>query len=33
MSKFNLRGLLRTGTSPVASCGPPTGITFEGAPG
>ncbi len=33
MSKFNLRGLLRTGTSPVASSGRPTGITFEGAPG
>ena len=33
MSKFNLRGLLRTGTSPVASSGRPTGVTFEGAPG
>jgi len=33
MSKFNLRGLLRTGTSPVATSERPTGATYEGAPG
>jgi len=33
MSKFNLRGLLRAGTSAVVSGDRPTGTTHEGAPG
>ena len=33
MSKFNLRGILRTGTSAVVTDERPTGATFEGAPG
>lgn len=33
MSKFNLRGLLRTGTSAVATDERPSGATHEGAPG
>ena len=33
MSKFNLRGLLRTGTSAVATDERPSGATYEGAPG
>ncbi|WP_408898843.1 TROVE domain-containing protein [Nocardioides sp. R1-1] len=33
MSKFNLRGVLRTGPSAVVTAERPTGVTFEGAPG
>ncbi|GAB4008441.1 TROVE domain-containing protein [Nocardioides ultimimeridianus] len=33
MSKFNLRGILRTGTSGVVTGERPSGATFEGAPG
>lgn len=33
MSKFNLRGILRTGTSAVVTDERPTGAIFEGAPG
>lgn len=33
MSKFNLRGLLRTGTSAVTTDERPSGATHEGAPG
>lgn len=33
MSKFNLRGHLRTGLSPVRTHYRPTGATYEGAPG
>lgn len=33
MSKFNLRGLLRTGTSAVITDEPPSGATYEGASG
>jgi hypothetical protein len=33
MSKFNLRGILRTGTSAVVSDERPRGVTHEGAPG
>lgn len=33
MSKFNLRGILRTGTSAVVTDERPTGRTHEGAPG
>jgi len=33
MSKFNLRGILRTGTSAVVTDERASGVTFEGAPG
>lgn len=33
MSKFNLRGILRTGASAVVTDERPIGVTFEGAPG
>ena len=33
MSKFNLRDILRTGTSAVVTDERPSGVTFEGAPG